>query len=92
MVLVQDKVNAKGFSDACDRLEKAANCLTPIDGYPKKALLIVNVIDAGERTRAQSSLTWPSILISGPTEVRQFYSVNFADMVWFARERHLLSE
>lgn len=90
LVLVQDKVNAVNFLEACDKLNKAADCLTTFPNL-KHALLIVNVIGASEQTRAQSTLRWPHILIRGKNEVRAFYSVNFADMVWFARERHRLS-
>jgi hypothetical protein len=85
LVLVQDKVNAVDFSDTCDKLDKAADCLTTFPNL-KHALLIVNVIGASELTCAQSKLRWPHILIRGKNEVCAFYSVNFADMVWFARE------
>ena len=91
LVLVQDKVNASDFANACDKLNKAADSLTELSKDLTRALLIVNVIGASEGTHAQSSLNWPHILIRGQEEVRQFYSVNFADMVWFARERHVLA-
>ena len=54
LVLAQDKVSDSSFSDACQKLEDAANCLTGKAGHPKKALLIVS-----DLTRAQSKLTWP---------------------------------
>ena len=92
LVLVQDKVNDSDFPEACDKLNKAADELTNLSTELKHALLIVNVIGAGTNTRAQKRLTWPYILIRGQEEVRQFYSANFADMVWFARERHLLAQ
>ena len=91
LVLAQDKVNASDFSDACVKLNKAAKILTATSKQLDKALLIVNVIGASEGTRAQSNLDWPYILIRGEKEVTRYYTVNFADMVWFARTRHLAS-
>ena len=90
-VLAQDKVNASDFSDACRKLNKAAHLLTEKSSTLKNVLLIVNVIGASEGTRAQSELEWPFVLIRGYEEVRKFYTQHFGDMVWFARERHLLS-
>lgn len=92
LVIVQDKVNDSDFSSACDKLNKAAGVLTNLSSDLKHALLIVNVIGAGQSTRAQANLKWPYILIRGKEEVHAFYSANFADMVWFARERHLMAQ
>lgn len=91
LVLAQDKVNASDFADACDKLNKAASLLTGNSQKLKHVLLIVNVIGASDNTRAQSRLEWPHVLIRGRQEVKKFYTAHFADMVWFARERHLLS-
>jgi len=91
LVLAQDKINASEFSDACCKLNKAARLLTTNSATLKHVLLIVNVIGASEGTRAQSELEWPFVLIRGQEEVKKFYTQHFADMVWFARERHLLS-
>jgi hypothetical protein len=91
LVLVQDKVNATEFPEACDKLNKAADMFIADQSNLQDILLIVNVIGATEGTRTQSKLKWPYILIRGEDEVRKLYSANFADMVWFARKRHLLS-
>jgi len=90
LVLSQDTVNAADFASACEKLNMAATMLTKSSTL-KKVLLIVHVIGAGELTRAQEKLNWPFILIRCRKEVSMFYSVNFGDMVWFSRERHLLS-
>mmetsp|Transcript_7043 Transcript_7043/g.17346 ORF Transcript_7043/g.17346 Transcript_7043/m.17346 type:complete len:543 (-) Transcript_7043:28-1656(-) len=91
LVLAQDKVNASDFPDACRKLNKAALLLTTNSDTLKDVLLIVNVIGATDTTRTQSELEWPFVLIRGQEEVKKFYTPHFADMVWFARERHLLS-
>ena len=91
LVLAQDKVNASDFPDACRKLNKAARLLTTNSATLNHVLLIVNVIGASKLTRAQSELDWPFVLIRGQEEVEKFYTPHFADMVWFARERHLLS-
>ena len=87
----QDKVNASDFPDACRKLNKAADELMQVSQDFGSALLVVNVIGACEDTRSQSELKWPHILIRGRREVELFYTKHFADMVWFARQRHLLS-
>ena len=91
LVLAQDKVNASDFPDACRKLNKAADELMKVSQDFESALLVVNVIGAGEDTRSQSELKWPHILIRDRREVELFYTKHFADMVWFARHRHLLS-
>jgi len=91
LVLAQDKVNADDFSGACAKLNEAAHTLTAASKHLRTVLLIVNVIGASEGTWTQSKLDWPNILIRGEKEVSRFYTVNFADMVWFSRERHLAS-
>lgn len=91
LVLAQDKVNSSDFAKACNHLNSAASLLTAKSKELKQVLLIVNVIGATDQTRAQSILEWPYVLIRGQNEVRSFYTAHFADMVWFARERHLLS-
>jgi len=94
LVLAQDKINASDFSDACRKLNKAARLLTTNSATLNHVLLIVNVIGASEGTltqRTRSELEWPFVLIRGQEEVKKFYTQHFADMVWFARERHLLS-
>ena len=91
LVLAQDKVNASDFPDACRKLNEAARLLTTNSATLNHVLLILNVIGASEGTRAQSKLEWPFVLIRGQQEVRNFYTTHFADMVWFARQRHLLS-
>ena len=92
LVLVQDKVNRDDFGKACKHLNLAAETLKAASrDQIKHILLIVNVIGATESTRAQKELKWPYILIRGEEEVRQFYSVNFADQAWYAHQRHLIS-
>lgn len=91
LVLAQDKVNKSDFPDACRKLNRAAQVLTANSDALKDVLLIVNVIGASEGTHAQSQLEWPFVLIRGEQEVRKFYTPHFADMVWFARQRHILS-
>jgi len=91
LVLSQDKVNASNFPGACRKLNIAADELMQVSQDFESALLVVNVIGAGEDTRSQSELKWPHILIRGRREVESFYTEHFADMVWFARQRHLLS-
>ena len=87
LVIYQDKVNAADFPDACKKLNKAANVLSG----PHQVLLVVNVIGATTNTTAQASLERPYILIREGDEVSSFYSRNFAEMVRYSRERHLLS-
>ena len=87
LVIYQDKVNAADFPDACKKLNKAANVLSG----PHQVLLVVSVIRATTNTTAQASLERPYILIREGDEVSSFYSRNFAEMVRYSRERHLLS-
>ena len=91
LVLAQDKVNASDFPGACRKLNKAADELMQVSKDFESALLVINVIGADEDTRSQSELNWPHILIRGRREVEKFYTAHFADLVWFARQRHLLS-
>ena len=91
LVIIQDKVNASDFPSACAKLQMAADLLSEAHSF-KQVLLIANVIGASEGTSAQSKFTWPYILVRGDEEVRKYYSVNFADIVLYARRRHLLSE
>ena len=89
LVLIQDKVNSADFPSACEKLQLAADLLSATYEI-SRVLLIVNVIGAGKRATAQCKLKWPHILVR-EAEVSCFYSVNFADIVLFARRRHLAS-
>lgn len=91
LVVIQDKVISSDFSSACEKLQSAANLLSAAHGIGH-VLLIVNVIGATGGTTAQGKLTWPHVLVRGEAEVRRYYSVNFADIVLYARRRHLLSK
>ena len=91
LVLAQDNVYASDFPSACRKRNKAAEELMQLSQDLESALLVVNVIGAGEDTRLQSELKWPRILIRGRRDVESFHTKHFADMVWFARQRHLLS-
>ena len=79
-MLAQDKVNSPQFPEACRKLQLVADVLSAAHNI-SRVLLIVNVIGATEATRAQNHLTWPYILVRGESEVRRYYSVNFADIV-----------
>ena len=89
MVIYQDKVNASDFGTACKSLEKAADLLSKSTGIDE-VLLVVNVIGASEKTKSQKAMKWPYILVRNH-EIRDYYSRNFASMVKFARQRHLLT-
>lgn len=89
LVIIQDKVNSSDFASACEKLQQAADVLTAAHNIAN-VLLIVNVIGASESTRAQYQLTWPHILVR-EDEVPVYYTVNFADIVLYARKRHQLS-
>jgi len=91
LVIIQDKVNGTDFPEACRMLQKAADLLSEAHDI-QRVLLIVNVIGATEATTAQDKLKWPHILVRGEAEVQYYYSVNFADIVLYARRRHLLSD
>ena len=89
LVLSQDKVN-KDFSTACKALNKAARLLKQKWNFTN-ILLVVNVIGTNSNgTHAQKQLEWPYIMIRSKEEVIDFYSVNFADLVMFAYDEHLL--
>lgn len=89
LVLSQDKVN-KDFSTACKALNKAARLLSQKWNFTK-ILLVVNVIGTNsDGTHAKKKLEWPYIMIRSKEEVIDFYSVNFADLVMFAYDEHLL--
>ena len=89
LVIIQDKVNSSDFASACEKLQQAADVLTAAHNIAN-VLLIVNVIGASESTRAQYQLSWPHILVR-EDEVPVYYTVNFADIVLYARKRHQLS-
>lgn len=89
LVLAQDKVN-NDFGAACKGLNQAAGLLSEKWEFTK-ILLVVNVIGTNsQQTRAQRNLEWPYIMIRSEEEVIDFYSVNFADLVMFARDEHIL--
>lgn len=87
LVLTQE-VN-DDFGAACKALNMAASMLSQKWGF-NKILLVVNVIGTNENTWAQHSLEWPHILVRNKKEVEAFYSVNFADLIWYARVSNLL--
>jgi hypothetical protein len=89
LVLAQDKVNATTFSKAITDLNEAAALLSAKSGI-HDVLVIVNVIGASDNTKSQHRLEFPYILARN-TEVDDFYSINFAPMVRYARDRALLS-
>jgi hypothetical protein len=89
LVLAQDKVNATTFPKAVTDLNEAAALLSAKTGI-HDVLVVVNVIGASEKTKAQDQLNFPYILVRS-IEVEDFYSINFAPMVRYARERALLS-
>jgi hypothetical protein len=89
LVLAQDKVNATTFPKAVTDLNEATAILSSETGIPD-VLLVVNVIGASEKTKAQNQLKFPYILVRS-IEVDDFYSINFPPMVRYARERALLS-
>lgn len=96
LVLVQDKVNKTDYGTACMKLNAAANML--VEHYKDanagidQCLLIVHDIGASTSTYAHKThLEWPYLLVREKEEVTKFYSVNFVEIVWYARERHLLS-
>ena len=91
LVLAQDKINADGFPDAVKHLNLAASLLSKASGI-NDVLCIANVIGATEKTRAQQEFKTPYILIRGEKEVKNFFSVNFAVPIVFARKRHLLAD
>ena len=77
------------FGAACIALNKAASMFSEKWKFTK-ILLVVNVIGANQSTRAQRTLEWPYILIRDKDEAKAYYSVNFADLIWYARDSHLL--
>ena len=82
------KVNSD-FGTACKGLNTAASILSRKWKFTK-ILLVVNVFGANQNTRAQRTLEWPYILIRDKDEAKAYYSVNFADLIWYARDSHLL--
>eukprot|EP00978_Attheya_sp_CCMP212_P041524 scaffold239002_cov62-Attheya_sp.AAC.2 len=89
LVVAQDKVNATTFSKAIADLNEAATLLSE-NAVIHNVLVLVNVIGASDKTKSQAHLNYPYILVRS-NEVDDFYSINFAPMVKYARERALLS-
>ena len=89
LVLAQAKVNKADFSKAVKLLNAAAALLAQETGI-HDVLCIANVIGASSGTRAQSNFNVPYILIRDH-EVKDFFSVNFAVPIEFARRHHFLS-
>jgi hypothetical protein len=90
LVLAQDKVNATTFPKAVTDLNEAAALLAAKTGI-HDVLVVVNEIGASDKTKSQDQLNVPYILVRS-IEVDDFYSINFAPMVRYARERALLSK
>jgi hypothetical protein len=90
LVLAQDKVNATTFAKAITDLNEAAALLSAKHNIID-VLVVVNVIGASDKTRFQDHLNFPYILVRS-IEVDGFYSINFAPMVRYARERAHLSK
>jgi mRNA-degrading endonuclease HigB of HigAB toxin-antitoxin module len=89
LVLAQDKVNRTTFTKAITDLNEAATLLSANTGI-HDVLVVVTVIGASDRTKSQIRLKFPHILVRS-IEVDDFYSVNFAPLVRYARKRACLS-
>jgi hypothetical protein len=84
LVLVQDKINARGFPKAVKDLNLAAAILKTAS---RPVLCIANVVGAGPLTTSQGGFEHPYVLVRD-SEVDSFYSVNFAPAIRFLRSRH----
>ena len=87
MIIYQDKIN-NDVPKACNDLSNAATLLIKETGI-EKVLLVLNVVGASDKTRKQEELKFPYILVCD-SEIRSFYSLNFASMVEFVTKRHNL--
>ena len=88
LVLTHEKVDTD-FNTACKALNCAAKLLSEKWGFGN-VLSIVNVFGASGEARAQSSLMFPHVLVRNKDKLRDFCSVNFVDLIWYAREEQML--